>query len=74
MDHYVHILGFEHPVKVTDDQEKEIRNIVIGADVIKSFISIGTETRTILVRTGSITALESRPKGSGFTFAKVSNR
>lgn len=74
MDHFVHIVGFENPIKVTDEQAAEIRNIIIGADVTKSFVSIGAERRTILVRTGSVTALESRPKGSGFSFAKVSTR
>jgi hypothetical protein len=73
MQHYVYILGFEHPVRVTEEEGRTLRNIITGADVVHSFVSLGAEKRTILVRASAITALEARTKAE-FSFASVSSR
>jgi hypothetical protein len=64
MEHRVHIVGLDRPVKITEEQERQIRNIIIGANPATSYISLGNEKRTLLVRTSGVVALESRPKGS----------
>jgi hypothetical protein len=71
MEHFVHIAGFDKPVRVTEEQERQIRSIITGAEVLQSYISLGDEKRTILAKTAAITALESRPKGEfSFTVAR----
>lgn len=64
----MHILGFLAPVKITDEQEAKIRNILIGADVTTSFLSLSDEKRTVLVRTSCIVAIESRPSGAKWPY------
>ena len=64
----MHILGFLVPVKISDEQEAKIRNIIIGADVTTAFLSLGDEKSTILVRSCYIVAIESRAPGAKWSF------
>jgi hypothetical protein len=68
MEHRVHILGFTFPVQITAEQETQIRNIIIGADVTTGFLSLSEEKRTVLVRTSCIVAIESRPSGAKWPY------
>ena len=63
MQHRVHILGFDFPIKITAEQEAKIRNMITGADATTGFLSLGDETRAVLVRASCIVAIESRPPG-----------
>ena len=68
MEHRVHILGFLVPVKITDEQEAQIRNLIIGADETTNYFSLGDENRTILVRSAGIVAIESRAPGAKWSY------
>jgi hypothetical protein len=54
-------------LKITAEQESKIRNMIIGADVTTSFLSLIDE-RTLLIRTSHIVAIESRPPGAKWPY------
>lgn len=58
MQHHLHIVGFDKPVKLTHEQAMKVRNIITGADVTSTFVAIGNEERMLLVPVQSIVALE----------------
>jgi hypothetical protein len=60
-EHFVYILGFTEPVKVSEAEERTVRKRLTSVESDVGYIALTDGAGSLLVPMRSIVALESRP-------------